>query len=73
MKFTKYVSASAPSSCWDVGGEWDIGVVDKDEDDEGDESEGGDDNDDGADGSASEGQNGHSHSHEDGVACSSTH
>ncbi|EIW72950.1 hypothetical protein TREMEDRAFT_42106 [Tremella mesenterica DSM 1558] len=33
MKFTKYLSASAPGSRWDVSGEWEVGVLE--EDDEG--------------------------------------
>lgn len=34
MKFTKYVSASAPCSRFDIGGEWDLGVLDKDDDED---------------------------------------
>ena len=32
MKFTKYLSAAAPGSRWDVGGEWQVGVLEEDED-----------------------------------------
>ena len=31
LKFVKYVSAAAPGSRWDIGGEWDIGMVEEDE------------------------------------------
>lgn len=31
LKFVKYVSAGAPGSRWDIGGEWDVGMVDEDE------------------------------------------
>lgn len=31
LKFVKYVSAGAPGSRWDIGGEWDIGMVEEEE------------------------------------------
>lgn len=31
LKFVKYVSARAPASRWDVGGEWEIAMVEEDE------------------------------------------
>ena len=37
MKFTKYLSADAPCSRWDVGGEWEIGAVEEEEEGEGKE------------------------------------
>ncbi|KAL7409040.1 Oxoglutarate and iron-dependent oxygenase degradation C-term-domain-containing protein [Mrakia frigida] len=34
MKFTKYLSADAPCSRWDVGGEWEIGAVEEEEEED---------------------------------------
>lgn len=31
MKFTKYLSAEAPCCRWDVGGEWEVGMVEEEE------------------------------------------
>jgi hypothetical protein len=35
MKFTKYMSAGAPCCRWDVGGEWEVGMVEEEEESEG--------------------------------------
>lgn len=32
MRFVKYLSAGAKGSRWDVGGEWEVGVMEEDED-----------------------------------------
>ena len=38
MKFTKYTSAEAPCSRWDLGGEWEVGAM-AEEGDDGEEEE----------------------------------
>ncbi|KAK4698313.1 hypothetical protein P7C70_g7967, partial [Phenoliferia sp. Uapishka_3] len=37
MKFVKYVSAKAPGSRWDVGGEWEVSQIEEDDEDEDEE------------------------------------
>ncbi|KAK4686987.1 prolyl 3-hydroxylase /prolyl 3,4-dihydroxylase, partial [Tremellales sp. Uapishka_1] len=39
MRFVKYLGNSAKGSRWDVGGEWEVGVVEEDEDGEPDEQQ----------------------------------
>ncbi|TXT10632.1 hypothetical protein VHUM_02137 [Vanrija humicola] len=34
MRFVKYLSAGAPGSRWDVGGEWEVGVLEEEDDEE---------------------------------------
>lgn len=34
MRFVKYLSAAAPGSRWDVGGEWEVGMLEEDDDEE---------------------------------------
>ena len=34
MKFTKYISAEAPGSRWDLGGEWEVGAMAEEEEEE---------------------------------------
>jgi hypothetical protein len=31
MRFVKYLSASAKGSRWDVGGEWEVGVMEEED------------------------------------------
>jgi hypothetical protein len=31
MRFVKYLSAGAPGSRWDIGGEWEVGVLEEEE------------------------------------------
>lgn len=35
MRFVKYLSAAAPGSRWDVGGEWEVGVMEEEDEGEG--------------------------------------
>ena len=35
MKFTKYISAEAPCSRWDLGGEWEVGAMAEEGEDDG--------------------------------------
>jgi hypothetical protein len=40
MRFVKYLSAAAPGSRWDVGGEWEVGMLEVEgEDEDGAEAE----------------------------------
>lgn len=34
LKFKKYLSAAAPGSVWELGGEWEVAAVEEEEDDE---------------------------------------
>jgi len=34
LRFVKYVSAEAPGSRWDIYGEWEVGMVQSEDDDE---------------------------------------
>lgn len=34
MRFVKYLSAAAPGSRWDVGGEWEVGMLEEEDDEE---------------------------------------
>lgn len=40
MRFVKYLSAGAKGSRWDVGGEWEVGVMEEDEEEAGGDGEG---------------------------------
>lgn len=39
MRFVKYLSAGAKGSRWDVGGEWEVGVLEEEDEEDGDEDE----------------------------------
>ena len=39
LKFVKYASSKAPGSRWDLGGEWEVGMVEEEGDEEGDEED----------------------------------
>ncbi|KAF8607665.1 hypothetical protein BDV93DRAFT_536573 [Ceratobasidium sp. AG-I] len=38
MKFVKYVSAAAPGSRWDISGEWEVGMLQADDESEGEDN-----------------------------------
>ncbi|BEI83357.1 hypothetical protein CcaverHIS002_0312250 [Cutaneotrichosporon cavernicola] len=38
MRFVKYLSAAAPGSRWDVGGEWEVGMLEEEDEEEGKEA-----------------------------------